>query len=309
MKPNKILVPPIKIQGIKTKLVPWIIDNIHLSNVERWVEPFLGSGVVAFNVQFKDALLCDSNPHIINFYQAIKDKKIDHHKVKSFLSKEGEILSIKDAEHYYFIRERFNKYNEPLDFLFLNRSCFNGMIRFNQKFAFNVPYGHKSKRFSKSYITKIVNQIKNVQLLIETNNWTFKCQPFTKTMAEAEKKDFIYCDPPYIGRHVDYYDSWNESDELLLNNLLKNTGAKFILSTWDNNQYRKNKYIDTIWKGNIKLNKEHFYHIGGKETNRNSITEALIMNYKITETEIRTNKEIPLIQSNLFETFYSKVLP
>ena len=70
----KTFVPPIKSQGIKTKLVEWIATNVKEIDFERWVEPFMGTGVVAFNVHPKKALLCDSNPHIINSYIAIQNK-------------------------------------------------------------------------------------------------------------------------------------------------------------------------------------------------------------------------------------------
>ena len=92
---NKFYVPPIKIQGIKTKLVEWIISNVDFSKSHRWVEPFMGSGVVGFNFQPKTALFCDSNPHIINFYNAIKDKTINHSMVAEFLKEEGEKLKAK----------------------------------------------------------------------------------------------------------------------------------------------------------------------------------------------------------------------
>ena len=72
-------------------------------------------------------------------------------------------------------------------------------------------------------------------------------------MQEINSDDFIYCDPPYIGRHVDYYDSWDEENEIKLHDLLSNSGAKFMLSTWDNNEYRKNAYLDTVWKNCNKL--------------------------------------------------------
>ena len=72
----KIFVPPIKSQGIKTKLVQWISNNVENVEYDRWVEPFMGTGVVAFNIRPKKALLCDSNPHLINFYNALKNKKI-----------------------------------------------------------------------------------------------------------------------------------------------------------------------------------------------------------------------------------------
>lgn len=276
---SKVFVPPIKNQGIKTKLVSWILDNVDFPINGRWVEPFMGSGVVGFNFNAKNALFCDINPHLINFYLSIKNEEVTSAITRNFLEKEGKTLSEKGQEHYYYIRDRFNKTGNSLDFLFLNRSCFNGMIRFNSKLEFNVPFGHKPKRFSKAYITKITNQIKWVDLRIRINNWDFKCQSFKETLSNLNKNDFIYCDPPYIGRHVDYYDSWDEKDEIALHELLTKSGAKFIISTWDTNKYRSNKYLDTIWKNYYKINKKHFYHVGGKEINRNEMLEAVVLNY------------------------------
>jgi len=82
-------VPPIKIQGKKTKLLPFIMNNLPDVTFKKWVEPFLGSGVVGFNVQPKIALFADSNPHIIHFYNAIKNKTIDSHIAKEFLQESG----------------------------------------------------------------------------------------------------------------------------------------------------------------------------------------------------------------------------
>ncbi|GAA8003678.1 hypothetical protein HpMS63_12680 [Helicobacter pylori] len=93
---------------------------------------------MAFNIQPKRALLCDSNPHLIRFYQAIQDEKITPKIVREFLNEEGLKLLQSNGEYYYEVRERFNKDCDSLDFLFLNRACFNGMIRFNQKGKFNM---------------------------------------------------------------------------------------------------------------------------------------------------------------------------
>ncbi len=282
---KKTIVPPIKTQGIKTKLVPWINQHVNFEGVDRYVEVFLGSGVVGFNTALENALFCDSNPHIINFYQGLKDKKFDAPFIKGFLIEEGEKLKQKGGDHYYEIRERFNDKNDPLDFLFLNRSCFNGMIRFNRKFKFNVPWGHKPERFAQAYITKIFNQIRKVEYLIHSNNWEFKCQDFQKTLAETTPQDFVYCDPPYIGRHVDYFDSWNEDDENALSKWAKDFKGKMMLSTWHSNAYRENLYIDTHWNNLHLVTREHFYHIGAKEKNRKPVIEALIANYKITSSK------------------------
>ena len=64
-------VPPIKSQGIKTKLVPWIRSVVPLGFDGTWIEPFMGTGAVAFNVAPSRAILCDTNPHLIGFYAGI----------------------------------------------------------------------------------------------------------------------------------------------------------------------------------------------------------------------------------------------
>ncbi len=250
-----------------------------MSEKSMWVEPFMGSGVVGFNVAPKTAVFADTNPHIIAFYNQIKEGEITACRVREFLEREGEILSQNGDVYYYEVRDRFNKNHAPLDFLFLNRSCFNGMIRFNKDFKFNVPFGHKPQRFSKAYITKIVNQVARIEYLLEHNQWVFLCQSFEETIKMAEGNSFIYCDPPYIGRHVDYYDSWDEKLEMALSEALMASNTKFMLSTWDHNNYRRNEYIEQVWDFCNKVTQEHFYHVGGKVSNRNSMVEALLTNY------------------------------
>jgi DNA adenine methylase len=275
----KLFIPPIKSQGIKTKLVPWIREIVPQNFGGRWIEPFMGTGVVAFNIRPAQALLCDSNPHLINFYKALQDKSITSNTARAFLEVEGaKLLEIED--YYYEVRARFNESHNPLDFLFINRAGFNGMIRFNSKGGHNVPFCKKPNRFAKAYITKIVNQIENIQKIILQGDYRFIHQTFQDTIAMAQKEDVIYCDPPYIDRNTDYYNSWNEEDETSLNQLLDNFEGKFILSTWHSNKYRENEYIKRIWKKFTILTKEHFYHLGGSEENRNAMLEALILNHQ-----------------------------
>lgn len=299
---EKIYVPPIKIQGIKTKLVELISDAIYIDDDSVWYEPFMGSGVVGLNLAPKHAVFADTNPYVIQLYNEIKSGKINSGIVRQYLEKEGRLLAERDDQHYYYIRDRFNEEHSSLDFLFLNRSCFNGMIRFNKNYKFNVPYGHKPERFAKAYVTKIVNQVKRLESIFPENDWQFKCQSFVDTIREASENDFIYCDPPYIGRHVDYYDSWNEELEVMLRDELFASGAKFMLSTWDENKYRKNEYLDTVWHDCYKLNQEHFYHVGAKEKNRNSMMEALMMNYDPCEIQRkRTNEQLSFVVQEVKE--------
>lgn len=277
----KVFVPPIKSQGIKTKLVSWISTNVKPLEYKRWVEPFMGTGVVAFNVRPKKALLCDSNPHIINFYQALQSKEITSAIVKKYLTTEGDKLLLSEGEYYYEVRKRFNDEGSPLDFLFLSRSCFNGMMRFNKKGGYNVPFCKKPNRFAQSLVTKITNQVENISQIIEYGDYEFKNQDFQDTLSELNVTDFVYSDPPYIGRHVDYFDSWTEEEENILKNGLVSSNAKFILSTWLSNKYRTNDYVFSVWKDCFISTKEHFYHVGAKESNRNAVYEALLSNVKL----------------------------
>jgi DNA adenine methylase len=189
------------------------------------------------------------------------------------------LLEQNGASHYYTVRERFNKSGNPLDFLFLNRASFNGVIRFNQQGRFNVPFGHKPQRFSKAYVTKIVNQIEYVANAVRHYNWEFICSDFRNVIRNAHAGDFIYCDPPYVGRHTDYFNTWSDKDEQDLYELLSSTKAKFILSTWHSNRYRTNLALDKYTNGFLVLTREHFYHVGASEENRNPMLEAIILNY------------------------------
>lgn len=280
----KTFVPPIKSQGIKTKLVDWISSNVNEVSYNRWVEPFMGTGVVAFNVRPKKALLCDSNPHLIKFYKAVQNKEITSGIVRNFLNEEGQKLLETNGEHYYTVRNRFNEKGNPLDFLFLSRSCFNGMMRFNKKGGFNVPFCKKPNRFAQALVTKITNQVENISQIIEQGDYEFKHQDFKETLSELKSTDFVYSDPPYIGRHVDYFDSWTEEEEILLNKGLEESNCKFILSTWLSNKYRTNDYIFSVWKNCFIATKEHFYHVGGKETNRNAVYEAILSNIELQDS-------------------------
>jgi len=290
----KIFVPPIKSQGIKTKLVSWISDSAKDIQYDRWVEPFMGTGVVAFNIRPKKALLCDSNPHLIRFYNALKNKEITSGMVRKFLTNEGVKLLESNGDYYYEVRKRFNENKNPLDFLFLSRSCFNGMMRFNRKGGFNVPFCKKPNRFAQSLVTKITNQVENISKIIEQGDYEFKHQDFKETLKELKPTDLVYSDPPYIGRYVDYFDSWTEEEEILLKDGLSN--SKFILSTWLSNKYRTNEYIFSLWKNTFITTKEHFYHVGGKVENRNAVYEALLSNIKlknsITNTEMKNKIDI-----------------
>jgi len=299
----KINIPPIKSQGIKSKLIPWIHSVISLDFDGLWVEPFMGTGVVGFNLAPHHALFCDTNPHLVHFYTSLAQGEVTGLRVRNFLVQEGKRLLDQGESHYYAIRERFNKNHSPLDFLFLNRAGFNGMIRFNRRGELNTPFCRKPQRFSPAYITKIVNQVEWLSGLFRIKQFEFKCQDFTTTLKESSANDMIYCDPPYIDRHADYYNAWEDSQERALFSALSTVTGKFILSSWHHNDYRQNDYINLLWQRFQIITKEHFYHLGGKEENRNPMVEALISNFEVHSgnygESVKTIKQMPL-QKSLF---------
>lgn len=287
----RVIVPPIKSQGIKTKLVPWINDLILRSGIDvqnaSWIEPFFGTGVVGFNSPVGgDRIVGDTNPHIINFYNGILNGEITPRNMRAYLEHESQLLEVADEDGYAYyreVKERFNRGHSPFDFIFLSRAGFNGMMRFNRRGEWNIPFCKKPNRFAPAYVTKICNQIENVRQEIKNYRWEFNNVSFIETIRRAGEGDLIYCDPPYFGRYVDYYNGWTEEDEEALFEALSRTPAHFILSTWHHNEYRGNDMMERFWNHFNVETKEHFYHGGGRMENRHAMVEALVFNFTLNE--------------------------
>jgi DNA adenine methylase len=296
-------VPPVKCQGIKTKLVNFIAENIEWDGDGKWIEPFLGSGVVLFNIQPERALISDTNKHIVNLYSQIQSGQLDEVLVKEYLKDANEKLKNGGQDYFMEVRKRFNQTGSPLDFLFLNRSCFNGMMRFNSKGEYNVPFGHKPERFAQAYITKIIHQISWVKKMMKGRDWKFEVADWRTTLAKAKQGDFVYLDPPYIGRHADYYNQWSEQDAVELSEMAQNLPCGFALSMWLENKYRRNDHIENFWNGLEIRTFNHFYHLGSSEDLRNEMQEALVL----PAAHLRRNDQLPtkrkseLMQFQLFE--------
>ncbi len=295
--PKKVVVPPLKCQGIKTKLVPFIMGNVQWDGRGRWIEPFLGSGVVLFTVQPPRALVADTNPHIIAFYRALYEGHITPQTVRVHLTAEGRKLAEIGADYYYEVRARFNAEPNPLDFLFLNRASFNGLMRFNSKGAFNVPFCRKPERFRKSYVTKIANQVAQVQQVMAGKAWEFRVADWQETLQEARAGDFVYLDPPYVGRHADYYSRWDEEDARKLAEVAATLPCGLALSMWKENKFRRNPHLEQWAAFTVERTFEHFYHLGATEALRHTMTEALLVKkgYVVASTDVPTPPEqLPL---------------
>jgi len=177
------LKPPLKWAGGKRWLVPHLEPIWRLYSKRRYVEPFCGGLAVVLGLQPERALLNDINPHLINFYRHLQN---------------GLRLGIEmrnDEQLFYQHRDRFNQLiqnggarsNEAAElFYYLNRTCFNGLCRFNKGGEFNVPFG--------TYET--INYAADFSQYAKTfKQWKFTNVDVEKVEIEAE--DFIYADPPY----------------------------------------------------------------------------------------------------------------
>lgn len=274
---STVQIPPLKIQGIKTKAIPFIQDSIDWRGSGRWIEPFVGSAVVPLNIKPERALLGDANPHLIRFYEAIRRGVVTGATVRTFLEREGACLLRDGQDHYYRVRARFNEQHDPHDFLFLNRACFNGMIRFNRKGRFNTPFCRKPERFRPAYITKICNQVIRAADSMAGKSWRFVQADWSEILSEARKGDFVYCDPPYAGRSTDYFNSWTDDDAAQLEDRLKDLPCRFLYSMWSENKYRRNDRLHNAFSGYEIRTFSHFYHLGATEDLRNGMTEALVV--------------------------------
>lgn len=276
-----MIIPPIKIQGKKTKIVPKIMEiadeilNEH-PEIDTWVEPFLGSGVVAFNCpgRIKKVIVNDINPHIIKFYKGVADGTITPDRIREVFDIHNQNL-LKDGYDYYNrIKDRFNRSFDTMDFLFLTRTGFNGVMRFNNSGKWNVPFCKLNNRLSKNVIDDLANSVDELSRLFKSKDFTFCNQSFEEVIATAPENSIFYCDPPYYGLQVQYFKGWGKEDEVRLNEMLKD--KMFIYSTWLEDGIRENPMIDEYWGEYEIEGKKHKYNVAEKAEKRNQVTEGLI---------------------------------
>ena len=276
-----MIIPPIKIQGKKTKIVPKIMEiadgilNDH-PEIDTWVEPFLGSGVVAFNCpgRIKKVIVNDINPHIIKFYKGIADDSITADNIREVFDIHNQNL-IKDGYDYYNqIKNRFNQSFDTMDFLFLTRTGFNGVMRFNGSGKWNVPFCKLNNRLSKNVIEDLTSSVDDLSRLFKSKDFTFYNKSFEDVIESAPENSIFYCDPPYYGLQVQYFKGWRKEDEIRLNEMLKD--KMFIYSTWLEDGIKENPMIDEYW-GECEIEgKKHKYNVAEKAEKRNQVIEGLI---------------------------------
>lgn len=200
-----------------------MISKIDLEKIDRsnnYIEPFLGSGALFFSALPKTAILSDKNTELIETYQAVKDEPLQ---IVSRLTKHQKLHS---AEHFYKVREKIpkNELDRAARFIYLNRTCWNGLYRVNKKGDFNVPIGTKTNvNLATDDWHAVADSLAEAKLLN---------QDFEISIEEAREGDFIFADPPYTVKHNNNgFIKYNESifswqDQIRLRDCLKRAAER-----------------------------------------------------------------------------------
>jgi DNA adenine methylase len=202
--------PLLKWAGGKRQLLP-ALRRFYPADFGRYIEPFVGSGAVFFDLynagrlHGKEAVLIDSNADLIGCYEAVRDAP---EAVAFALDALADAHAARGREHYYEVRDRrFNPlrdqerqadgritYSPELAamLIYLNRTGFNGLFRLNSRGAFNVPAG----RYEKPRISDR-DRLFRVSEALGSSGVQLIAGSFELALAHAQRGDFLYCDPPY----------------------------------------------------------------------------------------------------------------
>lgn len=239
MSDNQIVLPFLKWAGGKRWLVSSYPDLLKIP-FKRYIEPFLGSGAIFFHLAPRKAILADRNQELIEAYQVIKD---DWELVLHELRKHQKNHS---KQYYYAIRQSKPRtpHTRAARFIYLNRTCWNGLYRVNLRGEFNVPIGTKSSvLLDTDDFGSISKLLVNVELCVSD---------FENIINRAGPDDFVFIDPPYTVKHnlngfIKYNEnlfSWDDQERLRDAVIrAKNRGAAVLLS----NAYHRS--IRELYKG------------------------------------------------------------
>lgn len=295
--------PFVKWAGGKNKLIPqmeqYYPKELKENKIDVYIEPFVGGGAILIDIlkkyNIKKAYAFDINKNLINCYNIIKDKV--ESLVLELKKLEEEYLKLDDEnrkEYYYDIRKKYNSINienenEALEkttyFIFLNKTCFNGLYRENRRGQFNVPIG----KYKNPTICDEENLIELSKLI---KNVTFINGDYRESYKYIEENTFIYFDPPYrpINKTSSFTsyskEDFNDENQKELGEYFRkindnNSNVKLMLSNSNpKNNNEKDDFFEQIYNGfkinEIKANRM----INSNKEKRGKISELLIINYE-----------------------------
>lgn len=237
----------------------------------RYIEPFVGSGAVFFFLLPHRATLTDSNKELIETYRAVREapRRIHAH------------LKVYQAKHcrefYYTMRETIP--DDPIEragrFIYLNRTCFNGLYRVNRQGIFNVPIGGKTLvEFPEGYLEGVGEALRHTLLRVSD---------FENVIDNAKSGDFLYIDPPYTVKHnTNNFIKYNASlfswdDQVRLATAIRRAGERGVLIMLSNANHNSISTLYQHFGRHHHLNRSSV--LASNSDHRGATTELLITNY------------------------------
>ncbi|KYG90628.1 hypothetical protein A0U40_06545 [[Bacillus] sp. KCTC 13219] len=275
---NQLIQPVVKWVGGKRQLIPEISKYIP-TKISTYYEPFIGGGAVLFHLQPKKAVINDFNPELINVYEVIKNH-VDE-LIESLSTHKNE------EEYFYNLRaidrtkeyKEFNNIEKASRFIYLNKTCYNGLYRVNSQGFFNTPFGkYKNPNIVDEYVLKAVSKYFNNNNIILLNG------DFEESVKGARKGAFVYFDPPYdpvtdTSNFTGYtLAGFNRDDQVrlkLLCDKLNSKGVKFLLSN------AKTDFILDLYKEYTIEIVRAKRNVNSDSSKRGEVDEVLIRNYDI----------------------------
>lgn len=288
--------PFIKFLGGKRQLIGKLDSNLPNNKFKTYIEPMVGGGALLFHILEKKefiekAVICDINEELINCYLSIKNNLND---LSVYLSKiQDEYLKCDEIDklnYFKIIKEIFNKrFENNIDknllsayFIFLNKTCFNGMYRINRKNEFNVPFGriYTPKIFDEENLLSVNLVLQKVDILVGD---------YSNVISHIDNNSFVYIDPPYKpiskSSSFNHYhkNNFDDSEQIRLSGFCKyinSTGSKFMLSNSDLKNFEENSFFDDIYSefNIIRIDAKRL--VNAKSENRNkTVKEIIVKNY------------------------------
>ena len=315
----EIVKPFVKWAGGKSSLIPQITKyfpfELKNGQIEKYVEPFVGGGAVLIDIlqkyDVKQAYAFDINKDLINCYNVIKTNVEDL--IEELKEKEENYFKLETENkqsYFYEIRKEYNSYRideqelnvkRASEFIFLNRTCFNGLYRVNKSGEFNVPFG----KYKNPTICDAKN-LKNLSKLFE--NVTFQYGDYKESNKYIDNNTFVYFDPPYrplsvTSAFTSYTkEDFNDNNQKELAEYFKKLdykNAKLMLSNSNpKNTNKDDNFFETIYDG-FNINEVFAKRmINSNVKGRGAISELVITNYEEINECIKENSILKIAVSN-----------
>lgn len=275
MKTNTKPKPFVKWAGGKQSLASRL-ETFFPTDFVRFYEPFLGGGSVLLSVGPKQAVVSDLNEWLVDSYLAIRD---DWKRVACVLdtlpNTKDDFLRIRSVDP-----STLSLFERAAHFIYLNKTCFRGLFRVNQKGGFNVPYGEYQRAYYDPLnLSKVAKTLKRVE---------FRVGDFELALHDITPNDFAYFDPPYykLGGFSDFNrytkGQFREQDQIRLAALCRELNTKGVRWAMSNSD---TPFVRNLYKGFEIKEIENRREINLQSKDR-SVTELLLTNYPIPKLKL-----------------------